>query len=128
MKNKITGENNMNNKKFYQQGDVVFRKVNDFPEGKRKSKNGNVIVEGEGSGHFHAVQPGQLPFSLFFVNDGFFLENESDDNIAIEHQEHNPIALPPGKYEIDRVNEFDWKRHFDEKEDERGKATRKVID
>lgn len=112
----------MSKKQFYQQGDVLFKQIDEFPEGERKEKEGNVVYEGEGSGHFHSIGAGAI-FSLFFVDNKLFVENQKN-NIVIEHQEHNPIELPSGKWEIDRTNEYDWVKHFEDKEN----AIRKAMD
>jgi len=91
----------------YRQGDVLIfampRKAEVPTE--YKEKGDNVVIEGEITGHKHAVENGRL--------------YEKDDKIIIEafngcvlkHEEHNPIRLPRGLYEIKIQEEYDEHKH-----------------
>jgi hypothetical protein len=113
----------------YQQGDVVMLKVDDdcFKDNVRNGKerveyHGNqpthaILAFGEVTGHKHQVNMKDMAkeagVTLHMgyngeagvdVPDGFIVHNE---NVILTHEEHNPIELPPGKYIVKIVREFD---------------------
>jgi len=114
----------------YQQGDVVMFKVNEkyFEEHTRQGKeckvgyqggkNEHAIVAfGEVTGHKHQVNMANMLESAGVtlhmgynrqagvdVPDGFVIQNEG---IILTHEEHDPLELPPGKYIVRIVREFD---------------------
>jgi len=117
--------------KKYQQGDVVMFQVNDesFKDviGTRREENivhynGNsnthaILAFGEATGHKHQVNMvdmvkeagvtlhmGTYRTAGEDVPDGFEVHNET---VTLKHEEHNPIDIPPGKYVIRIVREFD---------------------
>jgi len=111
-------------KNFYQQGDVLFKRVKKLPDG-LESKESNIIVEGEHTGHHHAVNT-LLPTKPVENDPYDLLRNletgqmflKADHGIAIQHHEHNTIHLPAGIWEVEQVKEYD----YDEQE------ARRVID
>lgn len=68
-------------------------------------KAGNVIAEGEISGHLHAVTNGKL-----YEKDGKIVL-EADKGCILTHPEHKSIPIPEGKYEIAIQVEYDEKDH-----------------
>lgn len=90
-----------------QQGDVLFQKVNtDLSEAKEvKRKNGHIVVmEGEATGHAHRIADVE---AMFFEKDGkFYLQ--ATQEVTIKHEEHKPVTIPQGIWEIGRVREKDW--------------------
>ena len=80
---------------FYQQGDVLLipTKV------KGVTEKGNILAEGELTGHAHRCD-GQ---GTVYENNIF----ESKGSI-ITHEEHKPIEIPAGNYEIKIVQEWDY--------------------
>lgn len=90
-----------------QQGDVLFIPVevdlSDANEVKRK--NGSIVVmEGEATGHAHRITDID---AMFFEKEGkFYLKTIKE--VTIKHEEHNPISIPIGTFEIGRVREKDW--------------------
>ena len=116
------------NYKKYQQGDVVMLKVDDdyFKENVRKNEerveyHGNqptnaILAFGEVTGHKHQVNMKDMAkeagVTLHMgyngkagvdVPDAFIVHNE---NVILTHEEHKPIELPPGKYIVKIVQEF----------------------
>lgn len=94
-----------------QQGDIIFVKIEGkIPaEGKRRERTerGFVIAEGEASNHFHVVKDADV---LLVEKDGqLFIGCEGD--VIVTHEEHKPVTLPAGDYEVRRVQEYD---HFAE--------------
>lgn len=102
---------------YIQQGDVIFKRISSIPsDAKKKKLAGNIVENGEQTGHIHAL-----------VEDAKFEYYENDtkqrflrilDGGKVTHQEHKTTYLPIGDYLIDIVKEYD---HFEEE-------ARKVID
>ena len=114
----------------YQQGDVVMFKVDDeYFDKNTRSGDANVIeyhgkqpthaimAFGEVTGHTHQVNMANMlkdaGVTLHMgynrkagtdVPDGFVVQNEG---VILTHEEHDPLELPPGKYIVRRVREFD---------------------
>jgi len=94
-------------KKQYVQGDVILISV-ETVKGKKKEKTerGYVIAEGESTGHCHTVED---EIELLVSDAGMYVS--SVEPFTIKHEEHKPITVPSGKYEVRRVREYD---HFAE--------------
>mgnify|MGYP003154248838 CR=1 FL=1 len=115
--------------KKYQQGDVVMLKVDDeyFEKNVRKGEDvieyhgkqstHAIMAFGEVTGHTHQVNMANMlkeaGVTLHMgyngkagvdVPDAFIVHNET---VTLTHEEHNPIELPPGKYMVRIVREFD---------------------
>lgn len=111
--------------KFYQQGDVLLKKVTKLPKGLKRLKT-NVLAEGETTGHFHAVVPRETEHRRLDTFPGFkLLQAENGDRYIqltepaeVKHQEHHTIQLDPGLYQIDLVREFEYDAN----------ETRRVVD
>jgi len=114
----------------YQQGDVVMFKVDDeyFNKNTRSGNDSKVeyhgkqpthaiVAFGEVTGHTHQVNMANMlkgaGVTLHMgynrqagvdVPDGFVVQNEG---VILTHEEHNPLELPPGKYIVRIVREFD---------------------
>jgi hypothetical protein len=91
---------------YFQQGDCLIKQVNQIPDN-ATSKEDRILVEGEHTGHAHRVA-GRTAM-LYLVGLTCYLRTFEDT--PIEHEEHRTIVLPPGDWQIDRVQEFD---HFKE--------------
>jgi len=91
---------------FAQQGDVTLRKLEVFPEGKQKvvSKKRCVLAEGEVTGHCHAVENSDA--ELIQIGERIILKLEREATVT--HQEHNPVTLSAGIWEVGRVQEYDY--------------------
>ena len=98
-----------------QQGDVLLRLISEKPSGKTIAKGRCVIAHGE-SGHSHVIDAPESDAQLIQDGERMLLELTASANLT--HEEHKPIALSPGLYEIGRVNEYDYL----------SKMVRKVVD
>ena len=93
----------------YRQGEVL---IFGLEKGKKKAaelgfkpKADNVIIEGEISGHKHAVESGKL-----YEKDGKIVL-EAQKGCVLTHPEHASINIPEGTYEIEIQVEYDEKEH-----------------
>mgnify|MGYP003148847609 CR=1 FL=1 len=131
----------------YQQGDVLFVELDDedaktFQDKKaststnwrrirvEREENGDTVVAyGEATGHNHRFQFDSktmvnYPVTGYVSDMGRRGETNALQYVEVEktatltHQEHNPIQVPPGKYRVKIVREFD---HI-------GQQTRNVVD
>lgn len=89
-----------------QQGDVVLRRLDAMPEGEAKtvSRNRCVLAEGESTGHAHVVEESDA--ELIQIGDRMLLRLAKAATVV--HEEHKPIVLGPGIWEVGRVQEFDY--------------------
>lgn len=94
-----------------QQGDVLLLRVSKLPVGCKKvscDKRGIVLAEGEHTGHHHRSESGQ-GLALMEAPDGArFLVNETESDVVIRHEEHQPVTVSPGIHQIGGVIEKDW--------------------
>ena len=103
-----------------QQGDVILESCELIPKTAQKLPNsarGIVLAEGKATGHAHvlSVNAGTLfeePESKerFLLIDGGKSDNK-DGTFALLHEEHNTVNIPPGKWKMRIVQEYD---HFKE--------------
>ncbi len=91
--------------KSAQQGDVNLRKLATLPAGESKviARKRLVVAHGEG-GHSHVIEDDEAELIEIGGKMILLLEKEA----TIKHDEHKPITLSPGIWEIGRVQEFDW--------------------
>ena len=98
----------MKNKKAIktaQQGDVLLRKLDSMPEGapSNVTRKRLVLAHGE-SGHSHVVEDDEA--ELIQIGERMLLKLERA--ATVKHEEHGPITLEPGIWEIGRVKEYDY--------------------
>jgi hypothetical protein len=91
---------------WFQQGDVTIKPVAALPEGAERVA-GRVLREGEATGHAH-VATGE-GVQLFIHGGALYMRVPSGTEVV--HEEHHPINVPAGVYEIGAVREYD---HFAE--------------
>lgn len=91
---------------WYQQGDVIIKPVAPIPEG-ASPVGTRVLREGEATGHAHRATGEGV--QLFIEGGTLYMRVEGEAEVV--HEEHKPIAVPPGVYEIGAVREYD---HFAE--------------
>ena len=113
----------------YQQGDVVMFQVDDktFKEYSKsggnvidyntQSHNNPILAFGEVTGHLHQIHmKDMLEEAEVTLHMGRYGEAGKDvpdafevreEPITITHEEHNPLDVPPGKYVVRIVREFD---------------------
>jgi hypothetical protein len=107
----------------YQHGDVLIRPTDDqlddiLRRPLKVSLNGGsndriVLAKGEATGHAHAIDMSNLPSNVVVTTFGSDWRNNVDllgikgGDVVLTHEEHKPITLPPGNYEVSIVREFD---------------------
>lgn len=98
-----------------QQGDVLLRKLTSMPEGEQKSlgRKRLVLAHGE-SGHSHVIEDDEA--ELIQIGERMLLKLTKAATVT--HEEHKPLCLSPGIWEIGRVKEYDYFQHM----------TRQVVD
>jgi hypothetical protein len=92
-------------KNTFQQGDVLGRKLKALPIGKQTviGKFRIVVAHGE-SGHSHVIEDDEA--ELIRVGEKILLKLTKQ--ATLKHEEHGPITLSPGIWEVGRVQEYDW--------------------
>lgn len=101
---------------YYQQGDVLLNRVGKLPNNAKKL-NTAVLQLGEVTGHKHqflnttdvevyvdeqfagqemTITPDEGKFVVVF------------NKTALTHEEHKPVIVEPGIYQVDIVREFDY--------------------
>lgn len=88
--------------KYYQQGDVVLIKIDKIEAKKIK---GSVIQEGEHTGHAHRFEPGTA--QLFGASGARTHLRALAGGATITHEEHLPVIIEEGDYEIRIVRQKD---------------------
>ena len=81
------------------QGDIVVTRVDSIPE-KAKKREGKVLVYGESTGHLHQIKDGEV----YEIGNRLFFNTSFPTEII--HDEHNPIPVEKGSYEILRQREY----------------------
>lgn len=87
-----------------QQGDVLFKRVDSLSKQHKpiKKKKGKfVLAEGEVTGHAHVIDAEKF----VEVNNKKFIVNPTS---SVTHEEHGPITLEPGIWQVGQVVEKDW--------------------
>ena len=118
--------------KKYQQGDVVMFQVDDESYEKNvdqygsreqtvhyntQSHNNPILAFGEATGHIHQIRmKDMLEEAEVTVHMSRFRTAGEDtpqgfevreETVTLTHEEHDPINIPPGKYLVRIVREFD---------------------
>jgi hypothetical protein len=104
----MTSSNKMT---VYRQGDVwiykithaMFTNTNKRPV-PRSRKLGIVLAEGEVTGHHHRIPTGGR---LYETGNGARLLSVPSKPVALVHEEHETIMLPPGHYEVRIQREYE---------------------
>lgn len=95
------------NKLVLRQGDVMVRRIprRDLSDAKAIAREGGrvVLAHGEVTGHAHAIRSPRA--DLFEAAGRFFLTIDGE-TVALEHEEHSTIEIPPGHYEVIRQREY----------------------
>lgn len=90
---------------FSQQGDVCIIKVEKI---KGNKLNHLTLAKGEKTGHHHTITEGDAEL---YEEKGILYLRVNSENATLTHQEHKPITIEHGDYEIGIVQEYD---HFAE--------------
>lgn len=90
---------------FFQQGDVIIERIDEMPDNLKKLEGG-VLEEGETPGHYHQLD-GDLTAVALYEDDSANKYLKTMADMVLKHEEHKPIAIPPGMYRVRKVQEFD---------------------
>ena len=92
--------------KLYRQGDVLFKRVQSLPEGERKKRSNATVAYGEVTGHSHALAVEDRDVAeVLEIGDGLYVHVSAagvriSGGATFVHEEHGPVTLPPGDYEV----------------------------
>jgi len=94
---------------IFRQGDVLIRAIDAIPANAVDvtPKDRIVLAYGEVTGHAHAIAPDEAREFSFAAAPGVvrrFLSVVKE--AVVRHEEHAPIPLPPGVYEIVQQREY----------------------
>ena len=94
---------------MYRQGDVLIIPVKAMP--KRldpvEREGGRVILaHGEVTGHAHAIKDKRAALFRDPKLAAVFMHVSGDAPVALEHDEHDTIKIPPGNYQVIRQREY----------------------
>ena len=84
---------------MFRQGDVLVKKIDHIPTGVIK-KEDNIILEGEVTSHMHRLIGGDI----LLADTRIFLHVPEIGKII--HEEHFPIPLERGDYEVIRQRQY----------------------
>jgi hypothetical protein len=94
---------------MFRQGDVLTVPVSTIPEqlDPVEREGGRVILaRGERTGHAHAIKAEGAALFRDPKLMAVFLTVSADGPVALNHDEHDTITLPPGRYQIVRQREY----------------------
>ncbi len=94
---------------MYRQGDVLIVPVKAIPESLDPvaRENGRVVLaHGEVTGHAHAIKAEGAALFRDPRLMAVFMTVSPDGPVALEHEEHGTIMIPPGGYQVVRQREY----------------------
>jgi hypothetical protein len=94
-----------------QQGDVLITRIESLPYGGYvvpPGNRGHILADGEITGHAHVIPIDHAITTR--IGDKLYVTVTAPTFVT--HEEHKPIALEPGTYEIGRVREWDYLAHM----------------
>jgi hypothetical protein len=94
---------------MYRQGDVLIVPVTDIPEQLEpiEREAGRVILaHGEVTGHAHAIKAEGAALFRDPKLMAVFMTVTADGPVALDHDEHSTIMIPPGNYRVIRQREY----------------------
>ncbi len=95
--------------KVYRQGDVLIVAVESLPaklDPVARDKGRVVLAYGEVTGHAHAIKAKGAALFRDPKLAAIFMLVSADGPVALEHEEHDTITLPPGNYEVRHQREY----------------------
>jgi hypothetical protein len=96
---------------MYRQGDILLTTLSEGVKGEFKLRPSGVIAQGEATGHAHRIEGGKV-FATIPSDDWveITLYILVEDAARLVHDEHNPIALPPGLYKV--IRQVQWENNW----------------
>jgi hypothetical protein len=90
------------------QGDLLLVPVPALPEGARRARSGClVLARGEATGHAHVVDDVRASLHRLAWSPATYLSVVGDEPVSLVHQEHDPLEVQPGVYEVRRQREYE---------------------
>lgn len=90
----------------FAQGDLLFTKVDSLPKGEAKQvKAGErfILALGEATGHHHSFVAPKGGSTV--IDEGQVTYMTLDELTSVTHQEHAPVELSPGTWQVVRQRE-----------------------
>lgn len=94
--------------RMFRQGDVLIVSVGPLPDSVStipRSERGVVLAEGEVTGHAHRI-PARHASLYRSEMDARYLSVKGFAPATLFHEEHAPVALPPGNYRVTIHTEY----------------------
>ena len=110
------------------QGDVLLVRVDDDPEHFRERRRHSlhpiprergrlVLAHGEVTGHAHVVESEEASLVSEEQAQELFLLVHGTESVALVHEEHEALDIPPGAYRVVRQREYhdpdEWNEDWD---------------
>ncbi len=97
--------------KLIRHGDVILIPVAQAPFGAktvRRTRGRIILAEGEVTGHAHVIEAEdvKLVSSEEAEELRLWLLITADEPVALMHEEHATLLIPPGTYEVRRAREY----------------------
>lgn len=90
--------------RVYRQGDVLIKRIKAVPQTTAKVRESGILAFGEVTGHCHKVED-VTKAEVLECGDDLYLR-VSEAGVRIVHDEHGPITLPVGDYEVTIQREY----------------------
>jgi hypothetical protein len=94
---------------MFRQGDVLIVPIAMLPAGLKpvEREHGRLVLAyGEVTGHAHAIRDKRAALFRDPKLAAIFMHVSGDEPVALDHQEHDTIHIPPGDYQIIRQREY----------------------
>jgi hypothetical protein len=94
---------------MFRQGDVLIVPIAKLPAGLEpvEREHGRlVLAHGEVTGHAHAIRDKRAALFRDPKLAAIFMRVSGDGPVALDHQEHDTIHIPPGDYQVIRQREY----------------------
>lgn len=91
------------------QGDVLIVGVKSIPknvEPVAREQGRVILAHGEATGHAHAIKDKRAALFRDPKLAAVFMHVSGDAPVALEHDEHSEIMVPPGSYRVIRQREY----------------------
>jgi hypothetical protein len=89
---------------IYRQGDVLIRRIKSLPAQKAQPRLTGILAYGEVTGHAHRLED-LAKAEVLEVGKGLYLR-VGEEGVRVIHEEHAPVELPAGNYEIEIQREY----------------------
>lgn len=90
-----------------QQGDVLLKRIDRLPEGEctgDEQTASRILAYGEVTGHAHRIENEAGTEVVRILGKLYLVAKEE---ARLRHEEHRPVIIPPGVYEVNIVRETD---------------------